>query len=229
MSIRPETTSAEWDNYPVDTTPLPEPSSRSTGLGVSPIKMAGALAVVLAIAGLFALNNRNEDADVSSPPDSLPFISNVPSTTTPEVTTPDVTTPVIAVRWPDDFAWAPSDTPYYSGCTPLTTNSLPDGVWFGYVTSIAETTIGFDLACHYGIDEVDGIEDAIIVNSSPATRELPMAATAEISTFSTSDGPLEAMSAADYALDGWVDGVADAVITVADGAVVEIRHLPQAG
>jgi len=67
-----------------------------------------------------------------------------------------------------------------SGCAPDAT-SLPDGIWFGFVTARAETSITFDLACFYfgpvateegAKDNVDVDDEAYIRNANPTVRTI---------------------------------------------------------
>ena len=67
-----------------------------------------------------------------------------------------------------------------SGCAPDTT-SLPDGIWFGFVTAKADASITFDLACFFfgpiAIEEganngvVDG-DEIYIRNANPTFRTI---------------------------------------------------------
>ena len=63
-----------------------------------------------------------------------------------------------------------------SGCAPGTT-SLPDGIWFGFVTAKADTSIMFDLACFFfgpiaseegAKDDVD-VDNEIYIRNAKAT------------------------------------------------------------
>lgn len=66
-----------------------------------------------------------------------------------------------------------------SGCAPGT-DTLPDGIWFGYVRSVKDTSLSFDLACfwvgqaaadHSGDEEV---ADAYYIgNDNPQLRTVP--------------------------------------------------------
>lgn len=75
-----------------------------------------------------------------------------------------------------------SDGATGSGCSPGTPDTLPDGVWFGFVADLTATEVEFDLACLYTGEEAyargvhpDGA-DILVVNDSPALRRLPVGA-----------------------------------------------------
>lgn len=89
------------------------------------------------------------------------------TTSTPSSTASTATQPVFAP--PDPFtAPEPSPTGGGSGCSPGQ-GSLPDGVWFGFLDGITDTTIEFDLACYLSCDPGDGFE---IGNQSSRIRTL---------------------------------------------------------
>lgn len=90
---------------------------------------------------------------------------------------------IIADRW---GPWGPdqplgNDGATGSGCSPGTPETLPDGVWFGFVADLTATTADFDLACLYLGEEAyargadpEGA-DIWLENVSPALRTLPVA------------------------------------------------------
>ncbi|MEZ5374903.1 MAG: hypothetical protein R2733_00230 [Acidimicrobiales bacterium] len=239
MAIKPDKPSPEWDEYPIDDSPLPvrvdpEPSPTSG----TPYLIAGALVVLLLIAGIIALTNGGDDGDVtqrdrssssesteteSSQPAALPFVDESVESTGAEAAAAPV------VRWPDEFGSEVDGEAYYSGCVPGSSDTLPSGVWFGYVTAIGDGTIDFDLACYYGIEIIEETERPFVENSNKATRTLALASDVDIFTFSNDEGPIGPVTAGDYAITGWVDGLAEAVVTVEDGQVVVIQHQPAAG
>lgn len=74
-----------------------------------------------------------------------------------------------------------SGEPHWSGCSPGTPDSLPDGVWYGYVTDWNRDGIDFDLACDlgWGWDEDCQCDFPDISNVNPATRLLRWAENAQ--------------------------------------------------
>jgi hypothetical protein len=114
------------------------------------------------------------------------------ATTTTMVTTTTTTVPVTTTialmpaapytvaaygAFPEVFAG--SDGAQGSGCAPGT-DTLPDGIWFGYVRSVTDTSLSFDLACFWtgqaAIDHAGGEEvnnDYFIGNTSSALRTVP--------------------------------------------------------
>ncbi len=83
--------------------------------------------------------------------------------------------------------------PLHSGCSPGTPNSLPDGLWLGFVDSWTRSSIDFDLVCV----EIEGGEP-VISNTNSNLRTLSLAASAV--GFTGGDYPDNARSVAD-ALD----------------------------
>lgn len=167
MSITPQHESPEWDAYPVDTTPLPEPDKPARARSIAPMAMAGAMVGMLLIAAFLAVSYSGDsaptiDAGANTRQETLPFTS--------------------------EASW--------TGCTPGTEDSLPDGTWFGYVTGVAGDELEFDLACHYLAE--DGEE--LIENDSVNIRLLPVGDGAALADVGEADPVL---------------------ITVADGAIVE--------
>ncbi len=77
MAIRPESDSKVWDDYPVDDSPLPEPSaSHNADRAVNPMVLAGAMVAVLLVAGLLAMTFTGDDADPNPTPNTLSFESD---------------------------------------------------------------------------------------------------------------------------------------------------------
>ena len=60
-----------------------------------------------------------------------------------------------------------------SGCTPGTSSSLPDGVWYGFVHAWDEEGVDFDLACLFGPDEYDFLLFSNTVSSARGIRWSP--------------------------------------------------------
>ncbi len=171
-------------------------------------------------------------------PTTLPLATTQPPTTLSPTTLPPTTlspttTPVPAtfpVRWPDDSGWEPSDVAYFSGCTPGTPDSLPDGVWFGYVRGVSGAGIDFDLACHYGVGlDENELDEELITNDSARIRALRWSPNAAIWTFDDDVGEVGPMSVDEHVDIGRLDALDEAIITVAGGRVVEVRYRPMAG
>lgn len=130
-----------------------------------------------------------------------------------------------------------------SGCTPGTSDDLPDGTWFGYAVAATDTTVDFDLACWFSGDAAviaaaeDGDEspppnDYHVRNENPALRTLPVAAFVEVAALenpgdpSTVEmvpwvdwaaeraGPIFEIDGVDYYQDIWITIVAGEVVTV---------------
>jgi hypothetical protein len=72
---------------------------------------------------------------------------------------------------PDSGGW------FGSGCSPGS-DTLPDGIWWGYITDLSPTSITFDLACLTWIDDPndDGLEEGgwDIENNNSKTRIVPV-------------------------------------------------------
>jgi hypothetical protein len=107
------------------------------------------------------------------------------ATTTTAATTTTTGGPYV-VGAPELYPLTPlpgSDGAGGSGCAPGA-GPLPDGVWFGYVSSIGATSVEFDLACFYfgDIAYTKGAEDGEEVNNdyyvrnvNPTVRTVPVA------------------------------------------------------
>jgi len=130
--------------------------------------------------------------------------STQPSTT---VTTAVTSTTATTVANTDDLAEG-------AGCTPGD-GQLPDGLWFGLVTSRSEDSLEFDLACWFTGDAViqaaaeDGAEspppnDYYVRNTNPATRAVPVGDLVDV-TFYPDGDPTNGVEI-DY--DDWADMVA---------------------
>ncbi|WP_430867132.1 hypothetical protein [Demequina aurantiaca] len=119
-----------------------------------------------------------------------------------------------------------------SGCSPGSSDSLPDGVWYGVVQEWGDDSISFDLACLYhpkspewaayldslGPDEPQ--REYPTTNDNPGLRELPLA---ENSVFWSADyQSLPDDSAVPYSevQSGW--GTSDYYVYVNDGEVTEV-------
>ena len=112
-------------------------------------------------------------------------VDQPPSTTT---TTTSTTTTTIAAAYsiathgemPDPLPG--SDGYLGSGCAPGT-DTLPDGIWFGFVRDVSDTSVAFDLTCLRWIADPD--DDPLeeggwdLRNTNPKIRNVPVAAWAE--------------------------------------------------
>lgn len=121
-----------------------------------------------------------ETAETATTTTVAEFTTSIPPTTS-STTTPSQT----AFIPPNPFvAPAPTPTGGGSGCSPGS-GLLPDGVWFGFLGSVAEETIAFDLACYMSCDPGDGYQ---IGNQSSTKRTLHVDDAASV-IFESVDGP----------------------------------------
>lgn len=124
-----------------------------------------------------------------------------------------------------------------SGCTPGE-GALPDGEWFGYVATVSESQLEFDLACWFAGEAAvraaaeDGEEspppnDYYVRNASEVLRAVPVAADTEVTWYPNVGDPTSETTSTftdwitdsesrDIALGVWLD--------VQSGTVVEIRE-----
>ena len=131
------------------------------------------------------------------PATTAPIPPPTTTTTLPPMTTttlPPTTTTVAPVSYepPADFFPDPlpgSDQAHGSGCVvPGGSMTLPDGIWFGYVTAFSPGMLTFDLACFWtgqvAEDKAaeDGEEafDFYIRNMNPTTRQVPLSGSAQV-------------------------------------------------
>jgi hypothetical protein len=108
-----------------------------------------------------------------------------PTTTNPTTTTlpPTITTTMdiffsIAVHGLCPAPLSGSGGRFGSGCSPGS-DTLPDGIWWGYITDLSPSSITFDLGCLRFADETDddpATEDYawVIENSNPKVRVVPV-------------------------------------------------------
>ena len=109
----------------------------------------------------------------------------LPTTTT---TTTDVYYSVATHA--DQFLW-PDALPgsggwWGSGCSPGSSNTLPDGIWWGYVTGLTQTSVTFDLVCIKFVVQPDddaNTEDYawVIENNNPRLRTISVSSDAVVS------------------------------------------------
>lgn len=148
------------------------------------------------------------------------------STTTTDATTTSESTTTTTGSVPDDVVYAVADPAMVppplgdgpangSGCNPGP-GDLPDGVWFGIVRELADTSVEFDLACWFGGEaaneaaaedgetEIPVPNDYYIRNESDVLRTVPVVADAPTWIIPTDPG-LGSESRA------WTEWVADPI------------------
>ena len=159
-----------------------------------------------------------------------PTTTEAPTTTVQPTTTTTASTTSSGVE-PDT-----NDLAEGSGCTPGI-SPLPDGEWFGLVTSRGDDSIGFDLACWFSGDAAvqasaeDGEEspppnDYYVRNANPETREVPAATGVGVVFYPDGDSTNEEVVAfADWAAlveqRGYELGV---WLEVEEGTITSIRE-----
>jgi hypothetical protein len=159
-----------------------------------------------------------------------PTTTEAPTTTVPPATTTSASTTT------SESESDTNDLASGSGCTPGG-GPLPDGEWFGLVTSRADDSIEFDLACWFTGDAAtqaaaeDGEEspppnDYYVRNANPETREVPVATGAEVVFYPDGDpNNEETIAYADWAARvdqrGYELGV---WLEVEEGSITEIRE-----
>lgn len=129
------------------------------------------------------------------------------------------------------------DGPQGSGCTPDSETSLPDGSWFGYVDSVSESEMSFDLACWFTGEAAaaaaveDGaatpLTDYYVRNNNELTRPLEIAPEASITFYRSGDPQSEEqgdVAAWREVLDsrGTLFGV---WVTITDGAISDVKEV----
>jgi hypothetical protein len=128
-----------------------------------------------------------------APPTTATATTAVPTPTTtsaPATRAPPTTTAVPAIHYavanPANPTYYPGPLPgagiyYGSGCSPGT-STLPDGIWFGDITSVSTGSFEFDLMCFAplpaGSTEEDGIGD--ITNTNPTLRTVTVDPSADV-------------------------------------------------
>jgi len=165
--------------------------------------------------------------------------STTPATTTsvsPSTTAPSTTVTTTATSTTETSVQNTDDLAEGSGCTPGE-GPLPDGEWFGFVTSRGEESLDFDLACWFTGNAAtqaaaeDGEEspppnDYYVRNANPDTREVPVGELVEVTFYP--DGDPENSSEIDY--DDWGGMVATrgfelgVWLQIENGAIDEIHE-----
>lgn len=138
---------------------------------------------------------------------SAPSTTATPTTTSPPTTGASPTAATATTSGATSTAAASAAVADGSGCTPGD-GDLPDGSWFGFVTSSSTSAIEFDLACWFTGDAAaisateDGAEspppnDYHVRNDNPAVRTVTVAPTAEV-TWLPSPGDISSQRTDDY-------------------------------
>jgi len=191
------------------------PQHRTFGLAA----VAVALTLVAAACG-------SDDTASTTTTTVAPATTEAPTTSAAPATTAPTTTP-------DTNSLAEG-----SGCSPGTTDSLPDGEWFGYVSDATRDDLEFDLACWFTGDAAaqaaaeDGEEspppnDYYVRNVNPALRTLGVEAAAVVSWLPSPGDPSTetTIAFADWVSDRTTRGFQPGVwITIAGGTVTEVRE-----
>ncbi len=100
-----------------------------------------------------------------------------------------------------------------AGCTPGFDGALPDGRWYGFVTMMTETSVEFDLACHYSgsaVSAAGGTGATHVTNENDTLRTVAVAAEANVTWYPSMDPADEVVGT--YA--DWMAGRAE--VAVAD-------------
>lgn len=141
--------------------------------------------------------------------------------TTNETTAEATTEPTPAVT-DETVSAAGGGLPSSSECAPGETDSLPDGLWFGYVVDADSSSVEFDLACWFSGEAAivaaaeDGEEeeppnDYYIRNQNDRVRAVPVASGAEVEWLPNAGDPQTATMAT---VDEWLAGRAERQITL---------------
>jgi hypothetical protein len=184
---------------------------------------------------LLAACGNGESTDTTATTSTTPA-TTTSTTTEPTTTAPSTTVTTIATSTTETSAADSDDLAEGSGCTPGD-GPLPDGEWFGFVTSRSENALDFDLACWFTGDAAtqaaaeDGEEspppnDYYVRNINPVTREVPVGELVEVTFYP--DGDPNNVLEIDY--DDWGGMVATrgfelgVWLEIEDGAIAEIHE-----
>ena len=188
------------------------------------------LALVAAVTLLVSCSG-DDAGDTTVPTTALSSTTSAPpgSTTTPP---PSATTTIGS----GTTVAGPTPVPEGSGCTP-DSEVLPDGVWYGVLTSYDENMISFDLACWFNGDDAivaaaeDGEEspppnDYHVRNENTLIRDLDVDPSIPVTWYLSGDpndaetGEFEAYADALATRDFWLG----LWVTITDGAVSQIEE-----
>ncbi len=145
-----------------------------------------------------ACGSGGDGVSTTAVPTSTTVTTAVPVTTTTTSAPPTTASPSTTTTATPSTTLASADGAEGSGCTPGTSSSLPDGLWFGYVVSMGDQVIEFDLACWFTGQAAndaaaeDGEEspppnDYYVRNQSEATRDITVAADSNVVFYPTGD------------------------------------------
>jgi hypothetical protein len=160
------------------------------------------------------LGDGSTTAATVTPDTTAPATTAAPATTTPPATTaattteatttttgaPPTTAGITYVVDEGNFFPTPlpgSDQAHGSGCvTPGGSTTMPDGIWFGFVTAFTPGTVTFDLACFWtgAVAEAKALEDGAeafdfyIRNMNPATYPVPLSGSTRVWYIDASSG-----------------------------------------
>lgn len=184
-----------------------------------PFALLAAIALVASCGGI-----GEPEAPTTQPP-SPSTSSTAPSTTTPAstttTTTEEVDFTVAQYGLIPEVSFGPS-TALGSGCAPGT-DTLPDGIWFGWVERAGPTTLDFDLACLW-----PGRLEPASSNDAARLRQLPIGKGALIYLDSGEPIPYSAWSG-DLAGAANAPGLPKTLpfwVFVNDGMTTEIARFP---
>jgi len=186
----------------------------------------------LVLAALVAACGDDASTDTTVDTTTTPTTTVVPRTSTQ----PSSTVTTAATSTTETAGTDINDLAEGSGCKPGS-GPMPEGEWFGLVTSRSDASLEFDLACWFTGDAAiqasaeDGEEspppnDYYVRNSNPATREVAVGEGVEVVFFPDGDPTNETV--VDY--DAWAGLVAargyelGVWLMVEDGAITEIRE-----
>jgi rhodanese-related sulfurtransferase len=151
------------------------------------------------------------------------------TTTTMQVASPSTSAvgySYVAGRYPQ----VPSGEAAFSGCTPGTTDYLPDGVWYGFALVVGHSQLQLDLACiSYTYDSSCACETPTVENNNPLVRTLPVSPNAVAYGVEGSQrtGPMTISGFIDAAISGdyddhHFDSGFEIVVSINGGLVTEI-------
>jgi hypothetical protein len=117
-------------------------------------------------------SSTTRESTTTTPVTTTTAIAPTTTPTIPPTTTMDVFYSIATHGLPPDPL--PGSGEWFgSGCSPAS-DTLPDGIWWGYITDLSPSSITFDLACLRWIPDPDddAFEDYawVIENSNPRVR-----------------------------------------------------------
>lgn len=201
--------------------------------------------IPLLLAALLAACGGGEDTTTTEAPTTTTLGSATTATTVAPTTTGGATTTTAGgaryvVEEPEVAPVTPlpgSEGASGSGCTPGT-DTLPDGIWFGYVLARTPSDIDFDLACFYfgdiayekgAEDGVDVYNDYYVRDVNPTLRTVPIDGSVPVYEISAGDISFDDVPFADWPVDpdGYIACPSDwcgVWLYVNAGSVTEIQE-----